>query len=130
MSLYADDNYYMNVYLGNTIDPKEIKRHLKIAQEKIDSITHNRIVRIGFEKLTEFQKQKIKEAVCAQADYIYENGYNNENNSDVLSYKVLDISVNMDNSNKTKTTADELGMSNYAYDCLLKTGLATNGWRF
>lgn len=130
MLLYTDDNYYMNVYLGNIIEPKEIKRHLKLAQEKIDSITHNRIVKIGFDKLTDFQKQKIKEAVCAQADYIYENGYSNENNSDVASYKVLDISVSMDSSNKKKTMADELNMSNYAYDCILKTGLATNSWRF
>lgn len=130
MTLYVDSNYYMNGYKGNLISSIDIEKYLKMAQEKIDTITHNRIVEIGFNRLTEFQKEKVKEAICSQADYIYENGYNNEDNSDVSSYSVLDISVNIDNSKKVKTKAELIGMSNYAYDCIIKTGLATNSWRY
>ena len=101
-----------------------------MAQEKIDSVTHNRIVSIGFNNLTNFQKEKIEEAICSQADYIYENGYNHEENDDISSYSVLDISVNVDNSDRKQTVANKLGMSEYAYDCIKKTGLTVNSWRF
>ena len=96
---------------------------MKLAQEKIDSITFNRIVAIGFDNLTEFQKEKIKEAICYQAEYIYENGYNNENNREISSYSVLDISVSKDNSNSNKTIAQKENMSEIAYDYIHKTGL-------
>lgn len=130
MTLYADSNYYMNDYKGNLISDEDIEKYLKMSQEKIDTITHNRIVKIGFENLTEFQKVKVKESVCAQADYIYENGYNNEESNDISSYSVLDISVNIDNSKKEQTKANMLGMSDYAYENITKTGLATNSWRY
>lgn len=96
---------------------------MKLAQEKIDSITFNRIVAIGFDNLTEFQKEKIKEAICYQAEYIFENGYNNENNRDISSYSVLDISVSKDNSDSNKTLAERNNMSEMAYDYINKTGL-------
>lgn len=130
MTLYTSIDYYFNKYKGNTLNKNGIEIYLKKAQEKIDSITHNRILSIGFENLTEFQKEKIQEAICSQADYIYENGYNHEDNEDISSYRVLDISVNVDNSNKQKTVANSLGMSEYAYDCTKKTGLTVNSWRY
>ena len=95
---------------------------MELAQEKIDSITYNRIVAIGFENLTEFQKEKISKAICYQAEYIFQNGYNDENNRDISSYSVLDISVSVDNSNN-KTIAQKVNMSEIAYDLVHKTGL-------
>ena len=96
---------------------------MELAQEKIDSITYNRIVAIGFDNLSEFQKEKISKAICYQAEYIFQNGYNDENNRDVSSYSVLDISVSIDNSSNNKTIAQKLNMSEIAYDLVHKTGL-------
>lgn len=123
MTLYVNEEYYLNEFDGNVLPDKEIRKYLNLAQEKIDSITFNRIVALGFDNLTEFQKEKIKEAICYQAEYIYENGYNNENNRDISSYSVLDISVSVDNSNSNKTIAQKNNMSEMAYDYIHKTGL-------
>jgi hypothetical protein len=123
MTLYVSEKYYSNEFNGVKLPDDETEKCLKLAQEKIDSITFNRIVAIGFDNLTEFQKEKIKEAICYQAEYIFENGYNNENNRDISSYSVLDISVSKDNSNSNKTIAQKENMSETAYDYIHKTGL-------
>lgn len=123
MTLYANKEYYSNEFNGNKLSEDEIEKYLKLAQEKIDSITYNRIVAIGFNNLTKFQQEKIRDAICYQAEYIYSNGYNNEDNRDVSSYSVLDISVSVDNSNSNKTIAQRKNMSEMAYDYVHKTGL-------
>lgn len=123
MTLYVDEKYYSDNFNGNKLPEEEIEKYLRLAQEKIDSITYNRIVAIGFNNLTNFQQEKIRDAICYQAEYIYVNGYNNEDNRDVSSYSVLDISVSVDNSNSNKTIAQRKNMSEMAYDYVHKTGL-------
>lgn len=123
MSLYVDSTYYKEKYHGNIIPDDEIDNKLELAQEKIDSITFNRIVGKGFDNLTEFQKEKVGKAICSQADYIFENGYNDEEKSDVSSYSVLDISVSMKDDNSKKTLASKMHMSERAYDLISQTGL-------
>ncbi len=123
MTLYVDKKYYSDEFKGNEVPIDEIEKYLRLAQEKIDSITFNRIVAIGFNNLTKFQQEKIRDASCYQAEYIYENGYNNEDNRDASSYSVLDISVSVDNSNSNKTIAQRKNMSEMAYDYVHKTGL-------
>lgn len=123
MTLYVDKKYYIDEFKGNKVPINEIEKYLRLAQEKIDSITFNRIVAIGFNNLTKFQQEKIKDAICYQAEYIYVNGYNNEDNRDVSSYSVLDISISVDNSNSDKTIAQRKNMSEMAYDYVHKTGL-------
>lgn len=123
MTLYVDKKYYSDEFKGNEVPIDEIEKYLRLAQEKIDSITYNRIVAIGFNNLTNFQQEKIRDAICYQAEYIYVNGYNNEDNRDVFSYSVLDISVSVDNSNSNKTIAQRKNMSEMAYDYVHKTGL-------
>ena len=123
MTLYVNKEYYSNTFKGKTIPDEDIERYLELAQEKIDSITYNRIVAICFDNLTEFQKEKISKAICYQAEYIFKNGYNDEDNRDISSYSVLDISVSVDNSSSNKTKAQKLNMSEIAYDLVHKTGL-------
>lgn len=123
MTLYVNKEYYSNTFGGKNIPDEEIEKYLELAQEKIDSITYNRIVAIGFDNLSEFQKEKISKAICYQAEYIFQNGYNDENNRDVSSYSVLDISVSIDNSSNNKTIAQKLNMSEIAYDLVHKTRL-------
>ena len=122
MTLYADEEYYSSTFEGTLIPDDDIKKYLELAQEKIDSITFNRIVYYGFDKLTEFQKEKVQKAICYQAEHIYQNGFNNEDNSDIGSYSVLDISINMKSDNK-ETKAKKENMSEIAYDLIHKTGL-------
>lgn len=121
MTLYVNEDYYSNTFEGTKLPDNEIEKYLELAQEKIDSITYNRIVKIGFNNLTDFQKDKISKAICYQAEYVKGNGYNNEENRDISSYSVLDISVSVDSSKKS--IAQKLSMSEIAYDYVHKTGL-------
>lgn len=122
MEKYVSVEYYLQEFGGKNTE--NISRLLEKAQEKIDSITFNRIVAIGFNNLTDFQQEKIKKAVCYQAEYIFENGYNNEEKQDVSSYNVLDINISVkDKTINEKTQAERECMSEIAYDLVHKTGL-------
>lgn len=122
MTLYVDKEYYSTTFKGTLIPSDDIEKYLELAQEKIDSITFNRIVEIGFNNLTEFQREKISKAICYQAEYILKNGFNDEDKEKgIASYSVLDISVNVKDSEKTQ--ANKECMSEIAYDLIHKTGL-------
>ena len=129
MNQYATSEYYLTSFKGKLLPSDEIDKYLQEATEKIDSITFNRIVGRGFDNLTEFQKEKVQKAVCYQAEYIFTNGFNDENKQDITSYSVLDISVNV-NADKQKTQAEKECMSEKAYDLISKTGLTTRGFRY
>lgn len=118
MNQYVDKEYYLDTFKGTNIPEEEIDKYLQLASEKIDDITFNRIVAIGFENLTEFQQICIKKAVCYQAEYYSTNGINALNAS---SYSVLDISVNVDKSSETE--AQRLGVDEFAYMNVKKSGL-------
>ena len=122
MTLYVDKAYYLNEYHGSIPD-SDVEKYLEKSQEKIDSITYNRIVRIGFDNLTSFQQEKIRKAICIQADYIKEHGYNDKDDSEISSYNVLDISVSVKDSSSKNTTAKRLHVDEEAYDLVHKTGL-------
>lgn len=62
------------VEMGYSAVPvEELPAFLKNTSRQIDTLTFNRIVAIGFEKLTPFQQELIKEVVCKQATFNYEN---------------------------------------------------------
>lgn len=128
MSQYATSDYYLNTFHGLLIPAEDLNKYLQEASEKIDEVTFNRIVGIGFEKLTDFQKEKIQMAVCYQAEYIFKNGYNDENKQEVASYSVLDISVTPKEKTE-KTAAEKNSMSEMAYSLIKKTGLTCRAMR-
>lgn len=131
MSQYVTSDYYYNSFNGKQLPLENVDRLLQEASEKIDSITYNRIVRIGFDKLTTFQKEKVQKAVCYQAEYILFNGFNDEEKETIESYNVLDISVNVKNKDESeKTLAEKECMSEKAYDLISKTGLSSKGFRY
>ena len=70
--LYADYEYYSQKYNG-TMPEEEAVKAIKKACRHIDTLTYNRIVGRGFDKLTEFQQDIIKECACMMADFEQEN---------------------------------------------------------
>ena len=70
---YVTEDYYQNQHDGDIIPEEKIEKALKQASRHIDSLTYNRIVSQGFSSLTEFQQEIIREVVCMQADFEYEN---------------------------------------------------------
>ena len=60
--------------LGYTAIPTDqVEKMLREASRNVDTLTFNRISRIGFDHLTEFQQEIVKETVCKQADFLFEN---------------------------------------------------------
>lgn len=117
MSQYVNSEYYLNTYKGNTIPANDLDSYLLKASEKVDELTFNRIVKIGFNNLTDFQKEKVQRAVCLHADHMYQNG---TEMGQITSYSVLDISVSIDNKNSTEA---KYGVNRSTYDLLKQTGL-------
>ena len=120
MKPYAYNDYYNLDFFGEKkiSDPKELNEKLILASQKIDEITFNRIIGRGFENLTKFQQQKIKDAVCYQANYILENGIES---TDITSYNILDINISID---KKENKAAKLNVSEIAYNYIKQTGLS------
>lgn len=71
---YVDSTYYKETFEGNILAEDSINQKLERSSDQIDTLTYNRIVGIGFNNLTEFQKDKIKKAVCIHSEFIEQYG--------------------------------------------------------
>ena len=121
--MYVDIDYYIANRKSSEPDAectKDIQELLDLAEMKVDEVTFNRIRGIGFDALTEFQKDKVRKAVCVQADYIQEYGGYTDGEPQIESYSVLDISVSVSGK---QTAAERAGMATLAYKLLEQTGL-------
>ena len=127
MSQYVNKEYYSNDFKGTKIPSDEVDEYLTLASEKIDDVTFNRIVGIGFEKLTAFQQKCIQKAICYQAEYYFEYGVA-DSIKNVTSYSVLDMSINI--SKVFETEAEKLCMDENAYFNLKKSGLTSRRTRW
>lgn len=118
--MYADKEYYENVYGGTLIDEEQIEKQLTTAGRQIDTLTYCRIRGTGFENLTEFQKDQIRYVNCLLADFIYEN--KDELESMLSSYGINGVSMTFSNGiNVTKVQNIIIRTDIYAE--LVKTGL-------
>ncbi|EOU1139347.1 hypothetical protein Q4457_06545 [Clostridium perfringens] len=71
---YVDSSYYKENFKSNVLLDENIDNRLERASDQIDVLTYNRIIGIGFENLSPFQQDKIKKAVCLQAEFIEQYG--------------------------------------------------------
>lgn len=70
---YADVSYYEE-YIGKAeSDDDSLPKYLKQASRDIDVLTYNRIVKKGFENLTDYQREIIKEVCCEHASFLSSN---------------------------------------------------------
>lgn len=71
--MYADAEYYSNSFGGTMIPSEELIKMLNKSGRQIDTLTYCRIRAIGFDNLTDFQKEQIKYTECMLAEFLYEN---------------------------------------------------------
>lgn len=71
---YVDIDYYKIIFQGAVIPDDEVNRQLRKSSDQIDSMTFNRIASKGFDSLSQFQQDKVRRAVCTQAEFIYQFG--------------------------------------------------------
>lgn len=115
---YADEKYYLN--RPNALMTGDVRKALQTASRHIDTLTYNRIHRIGWDNLTDFQKEIIQEVVCKQADFEYENS---DMIQSVLSgYSLNGASVQF-GSGWNMVTQNGVAMQRDVYSLLEQTGL-------
>ncbi|MBO5159630.1 MAG: hypothetical protein J6B94_08605 [Lachnospiraceae bacterium] len=117
---YVDETYYKNTFGGEMIPDAELDRRLRMASRHIDSLTYNRIVGRGFSSLTDFQQEVIKEVVCLQAEFEYENA--DEIETILSSYSINGVSAQFGNSWNVFTDKG-IAMKRDVYTMLCQTGL-------
>lgn len=71
---YVDSSYYKENFKEFIIDDENLENRLERASDQIDVLTYNRINKIEFKNLSPFQQDKIKKAVCLQANFIEQYG--------------------------------------------------------
>lgn len=118
---YADATYYKDTYLGTMVPEDQRDKALKDASRDIDSLTYNRITAVGFNNLTEFQKNIIKEVTCLHADF--KSQYGDFLDSPISGYGAGSTSVSF----KPTGIAGQNGISTskQVYAMLRQTGLMT-----
>ena len=109
-------------YEGN-IPKEELKKYLKLASRNVDILTFNRIYVIGFENLTPFQQEIVKEVVSEYADFIYEN--EDIVNSYLSNYSINGVNMSFDNSKLY--SQDGVVVDKSLYNRLVLTGLCYRG---
>lgn len=114
---YATVNDYMNL-LEDAVDVEDAD--MRQASRHIDTLTYNRIVARGFENLTPFQQEIIKEVVCRQAEFEVENA--DAISSVLSSYSINGVSMAFGSSWNVFTDYG-IAMRRDVYALLQQTGL-------
>lgn len=117
---YATPEFYINIYKGSTVPEKELEKSLRQASRHVDSLTFNRIVGKGFDALTNFQQDVIKEVVCQQADFEVENA--DVINSVLQTYGINGVSMQFGESWNVYVKSG-VAMKKDTYALLSQTGL-------
>ena len=117
---YVTPEYYLDQYEGSIVPEEELSKALKVASRHMDSLTYNRIVGRGFSSLTDFQQEVIREVVCMQTDFEYENA--DEINSVLSSYSINGVSAQFGSSWNVFTDKG-VAMKRDVYTLLSQTGL-------
>lgn len=110
----------------NDIPDDSIEKSLKKASRHIDTLTFNRIQGIGFNNLTEFQKEIIKEVTCELANFEYEN--EDVITSVLSSYSINGVSMSFGDSWNVKVFKG-VAIPTELYETLSQTGLCTLTFR-
>ena len=107
---------------GSTLNEETADKYLDLASYDIDNLTFNRIKKIGFENLTDFQKLTIKTAVILQADFRFEN--EDWLNSALSQYSINGVSVSYGDS-KSVSVVNNTFVPNTTLAILKQTGLCS-----
>lgn len=127
--MYANVEYYKNTYEG-TLEDSDIEKALNKASRHIDTLTYNRIVEVGFDNLTLFQQQIIKDCECLMADWESENA--DYIDSLLSSYSLNGASMSFTGNSASAFVVNGIAISRDIYSHLQKSGLCTRslgGWK-
>ena len=118
--MYADLEYYKNTYCGK-LPEEEAEKALKQASKHIDILTYRRIAGVGFENLTPFQQETVKEVCCMMADF--ESANASMINSLINSYSINGASVTFSGEGANCQLVNGVIIQRNVYEILSLTGL-------
>jgi len=120
--MYVDANYYEETYGGVAIsDATFLFQLIKRAERDINVRTNYRIT--DFSKLTTFQQERVKEAVCAQIEFLSENG----ELSSTVSNSGGSVSIGSYSENNGSTDSKKVLIADNVDGFLWPTGLLYGG---
>lgn len=102
--------------------PDNLDRLLNQASDDVDAVTFNRIRGVGFEKLTTYQQDMIKKAVCHQAEYLLNYGQY----EGISSFSAGGVSVSLNQ----EALFNGKRLTGKAIECLRTTGLTSRNVRW
>ena len=118
ITVYATKEDYKK-YGSGSLNDDELEKYLELSSIDINRATLTRIEKMGFNNLTEQQKDLIIKATCLQADYIKDEGVYDDDS--ISSYSIGgDLTVN---EKEATDIADKLDISKLAFFYLKRTGL-------
>lgn len=112
--------YFHGEYMG-AIPEENLQNAINDASRHIDSLTFNRIIGIGYENLTEFQKEILSQVCLKQMDFEYEN--EDVLQSIVSSYSINGVSMGLDKGGWNVFVQNGVVMKRDVYEMLKQTGL-------
>ena len=107
---------------GTLLDEECAKKYIELASYDIDNLTFNRINKVGFDNLTEFQKSTIKKVVMLQTDFRADN--EDWLNSAISQYSINGVNINYGNS-KTISVINGVFIPTNIFSILKQTGLCS-----
>lgn len=116
---YADWTYYSEEF-GGAGEQAVIEPMLVRASDAVDALTYCRINAIGWDALTEFQREKVRRACCLQADFLAGNAEALE--SPLESYSINGVAMSFGNA-ALYTLVGGVPVANSALSLLRATGL-------
>ena len=118
--MYADLEYYKNTYCGKLTE-EEAEKALKQASKHIDILTYRRIAGVGFENITPFQQETVKEVACMMADF--ESANASMINSLINSYSINGASITFSGESANCQLVNGVVVQKDVYAYLSQTGL-------
>ncbi len=117
--MYADLEYYHNN--GGKLPDEEAEKALKQASQHIDILTYRRIAGVGFDNLTPFQQETVKEVACMMADF--ESANASMINSLINSYSINGASISFSGEGANCQLVNGIIVQRNVYEMLNMTGL-------
>ncbi|MCD7829027.1 MAG: hypothetical protein LUG58_01150 [Clostridiales bacterium] len=121
---YAAITDWQTLSDGCPEDEATAERWLRRASRDIDTLTFNRIVATGFDNLTEFQQELVREAVCQLAEWEQENAQLLD--SPMSGYTINGVTAQFGESSGV-TVTDGVTVPNRLLALLEQTGLCHRG---
>ena len=123
-SPYITYNEYVELG-GNTLTAENADKVLKKVSRQVDILTYGRINEIGWNNLTDFQRDIIGEFIVNVADFVYEN--EDLLNNILSSYSINGVSMDF-SGNWNLTIKDGVAVKTEDYKLLEMTGLTYQGF--